>query len=1093
MFPFWETVIAPVLDAAGARRIVEIGALRGENTVLMLEHLGADAELHVIDPLPAFDPAEHEAAFPGRYVFHRDISHNVLPALPPMDAALIDGDHNWYTVVNELRMLAKVSREAGRACPVMILHDVLWPYGRRDLYYAPERIPEDARQPYERRGIQLGRKKLHPRGGFNRTLDNAVTEGGKRNGVMTAVDDWMAEHDRPLRRVVLPIYFGLAIVVEEEVLAAKPELAALLDRLESADGRLGLLELSEKIRLEAAAYEQAVWYSTTSRLEQAGRRYVDLLKGSLLGDHHLELEVRLAYIAATAANGKLPTPEPLRDPLKHLKARVEDVRTAHRTGHVVDRGADTVPLLNHADIGRTRLDHLQDCLDGIRAEGVRGDLAEISPGRGGSAVFMRGYLEGYEVPDRVVWVGDPFRTHTPEVPPATVAEMLDLRPDINQVREIFERFGLLDDRVRFLQGDWSGLVTQAGSIGELALLRIGAGAGDAVGDLLEAFEPHVVEGGVVIVDIDDEAGSIADQIDAFRARRGVDEPLERIGWDEVMWRKATRRPPAVVATPSTAGSTDRVPLAPAPAGPTIDLSVVVVFYNMRREAARTLHALSRAYQRDIEGLDYEVLVYENGSAPDQLLGEDFVRSFGPEFRYVDMGAAATPSPTVALNRGIAESRGEVVALMIDGAHVLTPGALHFGMQASSAYEPALVATQQWYVGPGQQPDMMIDGYDQTMEDRLFEGISWPDDGYRLFEVGHFIGGRDWFDGLWESNCVFVPRKLLEQVGGFDDTFAMAGAGYANLDMYERLAATPGVKVATILGEGSFHQLHGGTTTNLSPVDDRKTRVSSYGAHYAELRGRPFLGPEQRTHYIGSMSKASLRTKARRMATDRFREMVGTDPDGRPERDVPLPEELRATMIDAVWQSGAWKQGSWLGQPVHKLPTDLMAYQELLSRVRPDWIVETGTHNGGRAFFLASICDLLDHGRVVSVDTKTSDRRPAHERITYVTGQPIDDDVAAQVKAIVGPAPHGLVILGSRRAKVRTLLEFGQYESLVREGSYVVIEETMVNGRPVQPGFGPGPGEAVEQVLNTRSDFASDPAFERYGLTFNPGGFLRRIG
>ena len=93
--------------------------------------------------------------------------------------------------------------------------------------------------------------------------------------------------------------------------------------------------------------------------------------------------------------------------------------------------------------------------------------------------------------------------------------------------------------------------------------------------------------------------------------------------------------------------------------------------------------------------------------------------------------------------------------------------------------------------------------------------------------------------------MFVPRKLLEQVGGFDDTFSMAGAGYANLDMYERLAATPGVRVATILGEGSFHQIHGGTTTNLSPVDDRKNRVSSYGTHYAELRGRPFLGPEQR--------------------------------------------------------------------------------------------------------------------------------------------------------------------------------------------------------------------------------------------------------
>jgi cephalosporin hydroxylase len=514
---------------------------------------------------------------------------------------------------------------------------------------------------------------------------------------------------------------------------------------------------------------------------------------------------------------------------------------------------------------------------------------------------------------------------------------------------------------------------------------------------------------------------------------------------------------------------------------------------MRREAARTLHTLSRAYQRGIEDLDYEVLVYENGSSPDQVLGEDFVRGFGPEFRYVDLGADATPSPTLALNRGIAESRGETVALMIDGAHVLSPGVLHFGMQGSRAYAPAVVAVQQWYVGPGQQPDMMIEGYDQTMEDRLFAEIAWPDDGYRLFEVAHFIGGRDWFDGLWESNCVFVPRKLLEQVGGFDDTFSMPGAGYANLDMYERLAATPGVRVATVLGEASFHQLHGGTTTNLSPVDDRKTRVSSYSAHYEELRGRPFLGPEQRMHYVGSMTKASRRTKPRRMTTDRFKAMVGTDPDGRPERDVPLPEELRSTMIDAVWQSGAWKQGTWLGAPVHKLPTDLMAYQELLSQVRPDVVVETGTGNGGRAYFLASICDLLGTGRVISVDPKESQHRPPHERITYLVGQPIDDDVVARIHELAGPSPHGLVILGSRRAKVRTLMEFGHYEPLVRPGSYVVIEETMVNGRPAWPGFGPGPGEAVEQVLNTRSDFASDPAFERYGITFNPGGFLRRLG
>ena len=135
MYPFWDRVIWPLVQATRARRIVEIGALRGETTALMLERLGPDTELHVIDPVPEFDPAEHEKRFPGRYIFHRDVSHSVLPMLPPVDVALIDGDHNWFTVYHELRMLSETARKGGAPLPVLVMHDVGWPYGRRDLYY----------------------------------------------------------------------------------------------------------------------------------------------------------------------------------------------------------------------------------------------------------------------------------------------------------------------------------------------------------------------------------------------------------------------------------------------------------------------------------------------------------------------------------------------------------------------------------------------------------------------------------------------------------------------------------------------------------------------------------------------------------------------------------------------------------------------------------------------------------------------------------------------------------------------------------------------------------------------------------------------
>ncbi len=258
MFPFWKPVLAPVLAAAEARRVVEIGALRGDNTREILETLGPGSLLHVIDPVPGFDPSDHERDHPGRYVFHRARSLDVLGDLPPMDAALIDGDHNWYTVFNELRLLSEGARRHQAPLPLLVLHDVGWPYGRRDLYYAPETIPAEFRHPHRRAGMRPGRSDLVADGGMSAGLWNAEHEGGPRNGVRTALDDWIAGHDRPVRTVLLPLYFGLAIVAEEERLARQPDLAGALDHLESAEGRLALLELGEGIRVRAMAQHHTV-------------------------------------------------------------------------------------------------------------------------------------------------------------------------------------------------------------------------------------------------------------------------------------------------------------------------------------------------------------------------------------------------------------------------------------------------------------------------------------------------------------------------------------------------------------------------------------------------------------------------------------------------------------------------------------------------------------------------------------------------------------------------------------------------------------------------------------------------------------------
>jgi Macrocin-O-methyltransferase (TylF) len=351
MYQFWNDVIAPVIEATGARRVVEVGALRGENTQQMLDRLGPDVELHVIDPTPDFDPRDHETRFAGRYVFHRDFSVNVLGHLPPMDVALIDGDHNWYTVHTELQLLAQVAHESGTPFPVAILHDVGWPYGRRDLYYDPGTIPADYRHPWRRAGIRRGQSDLVPFGaGLNAELPNAEHEDGPRNGVMSALEDFVAEHNQPLRVVVLPIYFGLAIVAEEALLGSRPALREFLDGLDGPAGKDLLIRLGEDIRLDSAVIDQVLIRQRDRLISVLTSRYLDMIKSTIVDDHHR---------------------------------------------------------------GRAGLDHLHRCLDRMWDTGVTGDVLVCGAGRGGSTQLAAAFLEAHDQEPfpghlRRLWVIDRF-------------------------------------------------------------------------------------------------------------------------------------------------------------------------------------------------------------------------------------------------------------------------------------------------------------------------------------------------------------------------------------------------------------------------------------------------------------------------------------------------------------------------------------------------------------------------------------------------------------------------------------------------------------------------------------------------------------
>lgn len=185
--------------------------------------------------------------------------------------------------------------------------------------------------------------------------------------------------------------------------------------------------------------------------------------------------------------------------------------------------------------------------------------------------------------------------------------------------------------------------------------------------------------------------------------------------------------------------------------------------------------------------------------------------------------------------------------------------------------------------------------------------------------------------------------------------------------------------------------------------------------------------------------------------------------------------------------------SWMGYEMFKCPLDLWTYQELIVNQKPEVIIETGTYKGGSALYLASVCDCLNHGEVVTIDLDATHQpiRPQHPRITYLEGSSTAPDVLARVKEIVAGRTKVLVILDSDHRCDHVISELRAYREFVPLDGYMVVEDTNINGHPTYKDFGPGPWEAVEEFLQEDHNFIADRACERFILTMNPRGFLRR--
>lgn len=286
-----------------------------------------------------------------------------------------------------------------------------------------------------------------------------------------------------------------------------------------------------------------------------------------------------------------------------------------------------------------------------------------------------------------------------------------------------------------------------------------------------------------------------------------------------------------------------------------ELSVVVVVYDMEREAPRTLQSLAPDYQRGVNVEDYEIIVVENGSS--RPLDEDAISRFGSNLRYFYIDEAS-PSPAAAVNFGVSRARGHHLGIVIDGARMMTPGMLGSALDCLRGFPRAVVGSLGFHLGREPQYRAIRQGYDREAEDRLLASIGWPRDGYRLFEIACLADSsrQGWRALPAESNCFFMSSDLFLETGGYETAFNLPGGGLVNLDFWKRVCELDSTNLILLLGEGSFHQVHGGAATG-STEEELERSLDEWGDQYARIRGESYTPPDRRHRLFGSLHSALL--------------------------------------------------------------------------------------------------------------------------------------------------------------------------------------------------------------------------------------------
>lgn len=226
------------------------------------------------------------------------------------------------------------------------------------------------------------------------------------------------------------------------------------------------------------------------------------------------------------------------------------------------------------------------------------------------------------------------------------------------------------------------------------------------------------------------------------------------------------------------------------------------------------------------------------------------------------------------------------------------------------------------------------------------------------------------------------------------------------------------------------------------------------------------------------------------------------------RRIDIYSEEGFKLLAELWLKSSWQHKisyelTWLGIPIIQLPTDILMTQELICKVRPDVIVETGTAHGGSAVFYASILELLGKGQVVSIDIEIRkynrlviQSHPMSKRITLIEGSSTDDNVLRQVRQLIRPQDTVLVALDSDHTYAHVREEMEKYSKLVTSNSYMVVFDGVMEVLTDAPSGSPSwatdsPAAAIRDFLAEHKEFEVDPYYNRLKVTYCPGGFLRR--